>query len=168
MNIFLQKVLRLWVIIAAFLLGIVIVYYFIKPKILEPLGMVNTNRCLKIIYKTIGNTALIFVEPINRWIWFNDNKVFVYGDFGGRYCQNPEEYEPVYVLNLSKDASYPGEEMGYECVKKLPDVQAYYENNKADWNTVLHCLNFDKGVSTQILTVQEIINILLKKRIIFD
>lgn len=168
MNIFLQKALRLWVILIAFLLGIVIVYYFVKPKILEPLGMVNTNRCLKIIYKTVGNTALVYVDPINRWFWYNDKKVFVYGDFGGRYCQNTDEYEPAYVLDVSKEASYPGQGIGYECVKKLSLVKDFYENNEAKWGVVLHCLDFSKDLSSQILTTQQIVNILLRKRIIFD
>lgn len=168
MNIFFQKALRLWVIVIAFLLAIVIVYYFIKPKVLEPLGLVNSNRCLRIIYKTIGNTALVFVDPINRWFWYNDNKVFVYGDFAGRFCENSDDYEPAYVLDVSKKASYPGEGIGYECVKKLTLVRDYYEKNNAKWGVVIHCLDLNKDVSSQILTVQEIMNILLKKRIIFD
>lgn len=168
MNFFLEKAGRLWVVIIAFLLGLVLVYYVIKPKVLEPLGLVGTNNCLKIIYKTIGDTALIYVDPINRWFWFNDKKVYVYGEMGGRYCKNTAEFEPVYVLDASRDAGYVGEGEGYECIRKLEEVLDYYTKNKGSWNSIIHCLKKDRAVYEQILTVQQVINILLEKRIIFN
>ena len=163
MNIFFQKSLRIWVIIIAICLGILITYHFIKPKILEPMGFVNTNNCLKIFYKLNGNTALIYVDPINRWMWFNDGNIYVYGEAPNRYCRNQEEYQPVYVLDVNKR----GESKGYQCVKKLDNVKAFYEDGKP-WDIILHCFPPETSTRDRVLTVQEIINILLEKRIIFD
>ena len=168
MNIFFQKTVRLWIILIAFLLGLIIVYYFVKPKILEPLCLVNSNNCLKIIYKNIGDTSLIFVDPINRWFWFNDGKIYVYGEMGGKYCQNTDEFEPAYVLDATGKGAYPGAGEGYQCIKKLELVLDYYNLNKGDWNVVMHHIQSDKSVAENVLTVQEIINILLKKRILFN
>lgn len=159
MNFFLEKAHRLWVILLGVLIGIIVTYYVIKPKLLEPLGFVNTNRCLKIFYKTNGNTVLVFVEPINRWFWYTDNKIYVYGDAPNKYCNNPVEYSPTYVLDVNQG----DKGIGYQCVQNLDNVKKFYEDGK-DWDVIFHCLKQDDA----ILTVQDIFNILLKKRIIFD
>ena len=159
MNVFLDKAQRMWIIILAAMVGIIITYYLVKPYVLEPLGFINTNRCLKIFYKTNGNTALVYVEPINVWFWYVDKKIYVYGDTPDRYCTNPSEYTPVYVL----DAEQQGKGMGYKCVQKLDTVKKYYDSIE-DYNIVFHCLN----PGDKLLTVQQIFNILLQKRIVFN
>lgn len=154
MNIFLEKSQRLWVIILAFIIGIISVYYIIKPFILSPLGFTDTNKCLKIFYKTNGNTALIYVEPLNRWFWYNDNKIYVYGDSPDRYCNDPNNYTPVYVLQK-------GKEIGYQCIQKLDNVKQIYNDGK-EYNIIFHCLK----LGDTIPSAQNIFNILLKKGII--
>jgi hypothetical protein len=163
-NIFLEKGIRIYVIILAIITAIVIVHFVLVPHVLEPLSFIDTNKSLKIFYKTNGNTAIIFVEPVNRWILYNDGKIYTFTpENTGRNCQDPK-FSLVYVIDSN------GKDIGYSCIQNVDEI-IKEKYSGGDWNILFHRLDFSGKsgtISEQILTSQDIVNILLKNRIIFN
>lgn len=161
MNFFFDKGIRLAVILIAIITGIILVYYFIKPLFLEPFGFLNSRNFLRIMYKTNGNTALIYISPINRWILYNEGKAYTYTPQNtGRMCDK-KGFSLAYVL----DPKTSGEGV-YECIPQISNIEKEYY--QSEWRTIFHRIDFNKDISEQILTTEDIINILLKRKIIFD
>jgi hypothetical protein len=165
-SILLEKGMRIYIIILAVITAIVIVHFILVPYVLKPLSFINTNESLKIFYKTNGNTAIIFVEPVNRWILYNDNKIYTFTpENTGRHCDDPK-FSLAYVIDSE------GNEIGYSCIQNVDDIiREKYSVEKDEWSILFHRLDFTGKtgtISEQILTSQDIINILLKNRIIFN
>lgn len=162
-NIFLEKGVRIYAILLAIITAIVIVHFILVPHVLEPLSFIDTNKSLKIFYKTNGNAAIIFVEPVNRWILYNDNKIYTFTpENTGKNCQDPK-FSLAYVIDSK------GNDIGYSCIQNVDTIIKEKYNEK--WNILFHRLNFSGKLGTiseQILTSQDIVNILLKNKIIFN
>ena len=64
-------VFRIVIVIFSVATAFVLYYKFVRPYILEPLCIVDTNTAIEIVYFTKGNTALINMIPTGVWIWYN-------------------------------------------------------------------------------------------------
>ena len=164
-NFFVEKILRLTIIILAIISAVVFVYYVVNPYLLEPLSFIDTENSLKIYYRTNGNTALIYIDPINRWLFYNDKKLYTFTPENTGHLCDKEGFSLAYVVNATDKL----EEIGYECIPNIKNlIEKYYPSKNEDWEVVFHKLDINKDIGPQILTSQQIINILLKKRIIYD
>lgn len=164
-NFFIEKSLRLFIIVIAILSAIIFVYYIVNPYILEPLSFLDTQNSLKIYYRTNGNTALVYIDPINRWMFYNDKKLYVFTPQNTGHLCDKEGFSLAYAIKATDKL----DEIGYECIPNISTlIDKYYPSKNDDWQVVFHKLDIDKDLSTQILTSQQILNILLKRRIIYN
>lgn len=146
---------RILLVILAFCTGVVLCYYIIKPYILEPLCLVNSNSCAKITYYKYNNSVLMKMGASGTWIWYNGDRIYVYGQPVGQICEKP--YEAAYTINPQN-----GLKEGFKCVKSLTDVLNFYKNNKVKETTLLKRAdvnNFDVYAAMSLLNNEGIINL---------
>lgn len=117
---------RTIVIVVAFLTAYVLYNVLIRPKVLEPLCLINTIGCVRIGYYQYNNSALAHMRNTGIWIWFNGYKAFIYGQPVGQLCSDPDKFEAAYAINTRT-----GLKEGYECVKALEELITFY-NSKTD------------------------------------
>lgn len=158
-NIVFEKGFRVIIIVIAIITAIVFVYYIVNPYILEPLSFLDTENSLKIFYRTNGNTAIVYIEPINHWLFYNDKKLYTFTPENTGHLCDKEEFSLAYVMEATDELK----EIGYECIPNVNTLLEKYYPQK-DWKIVFHKV----GTKDSVLTSQQIINILLKKRIIYD
>ena len=133
----------------------VIYQYFVESYILDPLCLVNTNQCVRIMYYTIGNDILFNMEPTGYWAWYNNKTIYMYGITTDRLCETG--YEPVFVIDVSKRTGFP---KGYECIQKLETIQKYYSENSKEQYI------YYRAKDPYKLTIYDIITYLKNKKII--
>ena len=140
---------RVFVILIAFILALVI-YQFLIKKILIKKCYLKTKTCARFEYYKYENSVFIHTIPTGYWIWFNGKKIFIYGDNTGRSCEDAG-YEPVYMINPSdKQDSFQ-----YVCVQDRESVLKFYNNKNVkkqylfyrcekDWNVYDIMAYFDQ------------------------
>lgn len=109
------------IVTVAFLTSFFVFYNFIIPTILQPGCFVDSNACVRLSYYSYDNSVLVQIRDSGLWIWYNGDKVFVFGQPVGQLCENPDKYESAYVVNI-----HSGKKEGYKCVMNLDSVKDYY------------------------------------------
>lgn len=146
--------IRITVIIIAICTAYVVYKFIIKPLVLEPLCLVNSNSCVRMTYYAFENSALVQMQNTGLWVWFNGDRAFIYGQPVGQICKDPKKYQAAYSVNTRT-----GLKEGYRCVVTLQEVLNFYKSKgvkpsnlikKADYNSfdIYGMLNFlnSKGI----------------------
>jgi hypothetical protein len=122
MSVITNIILIILIVIFAILTGYVIYKFIIEKYILSALCLINTNKCIKIEYYSIDNSALINIPSTGYWIWYNDGKVYTYG---GVVDQNicDVNYSQAYVTDITTKSP---QLLGYQCIRKFDEVQDFY------------------------------------------
>lgn len=142
--------IRVVVIIIALFTAYAVYNYILKPGVLEPMCLINSNGCVHIGYYTYNNSALIHMRGTGIWIWFNGDKAFIYGQPVGQLCKEPSKYEAAYAVNTRT-----GLKEGFECVMILNDVIQFYKNRGIEMQYIV------KRVKNPIdFTAYDVLNIL--------
>ncbi len=115
--------IRITTIMIAIFTAFVIYSYLVRPYILEPLCLINSNSCARLSYYRYNNSALTKMANSGLWIWFNGDRAFIYGQPVGQLCQDPTKYEAAYSINTKN-----GLKEGYTCVITLGDVIDFYKS----------------------------------------
>jgi hypothetical protein len=109
---------------------------------------------MRIEYYSYQNSVLINIPPSGYWLWFNDNKIYTYGQ-QTRKCENG--YESVYVTDVS---SKEPQLLGYQCIQGLDKLLHYFSSNSSK-----KYLYYKKD-QKKIADIFDIINIFENKKII--
>ena len=150
--------LRLWSVVLAVTCAIMFSIYIIRPYVLEPMSLVDTNASVRISYQQINNSVLVNMAPTQYWWWFNGQNIYVYGLPTGRLCEQESEeenavYEPAFVINGTNARL-----IGYQCIIRLEDLKTYYK--KAPINYL-----FTRPKKTNF-NIYDAINLLVSRNII--
>ena len=122
-------VLNILLIVLAILSGYVL-YHLVFRGYLKSEGFLNESQCLTLKYYTYKNTLLVLTSKEENWIWYNGEKVFVYGSpVESYYCDGSST--PAYVMNVKT-----GHLENYECILPIQDVLKFYEESGAKEQTV--------------------------------
>lgn len=136
------------ILLLSLMTGYVLYYLLIRPKVLEPLCLVNSEDCARLGYRTFGNSILINVSLTDYWIWYNGDKIFVYNPpISDLVCKTEMNYEPAYVVD-----QVTGLPSNYECITRVIDVLKYYDKNGAKEQTI-----YTKGLNLNKISVLDII-----------
>lgn len=147
---------RILIIIIAILTTFVVYFYVVRPYILSPLCLVDSNGCVNMQYYSYDNSALVQMKNTGLWIWFNGDTAFVYGQPIGQICKDPTKYQAAYSINTKT-----GLKQGYKCIVTLGEVLDFYKSKtkpaslvkRADYNT------FDIYAMLNLLNNEGIINL---------
>lgn len=106
----------------AFMVAYLIRIHYVNPKVLEPLCLLNTSKCIKIEYYLRDNSLFAYVTPSAFQIWFNGTSFYVYdlSASTGRMCSDPN-YQPAYEIQLKRSAV-----QNYSCIRSIKEVMKYY------------------------------------------
>jgi hypothetical protein len=126
--------IRLWTIITAIIGGILMTVLILKPYVLEPLCLINTNKCIQISFKKFKNSVLVHMQPTGYWWWFNGRYIYVYGLPTGRECEDSSRFEPCFVVDAKTRKT-----VGYECVTVLSDITKFYDEKNAKEQHIFVC-----------------------------
>lgn len=146
---------RLWVVITAIVFAWVLFIFLVKPKILEPMCLINTNNCIQIEYQKYKNSVLIHLLPLGNWIWFDGKNIIVYGEPTGKVCNDPN-YESAYVINTDLQKIE-----GYICSLKISKVINFYNDKKSKKEYI-----YKRSKKNKTYNVYDVMNILINKKII--
>ena len=115
--------IKVSILVLAFMVAYLLRIYWINPKVLEPMCLLNTNRCVKIEYYQRDNSLFAYVTPSAFRIWFNGTTFYVYevGASTGRLCTDPK-YQPAYEVKPKRNAVE-----NYTCIRSIAEVMKYYE-----------------------------------------
>lgn len=117
-------VIKVCILLSAFMVAYLLRVHWINPKILEPRCFLNSNQCVQIDYyqKPNENSLLAYVNPSSFKVWFNGIHFYVYVSKSstGHQCTTPG-YDPAYVLDLKRQAVH-----NYQCIRSVHDVMQYY------------------------------------------
>jgi len=150
-------VIRITVIIIAICTAYVLYQYVVKPLILEPLCLVNSNSCVRMTYYAFENSALIQIQNTGLWVWFNGDRAFVYGQPVGQICKDPQKYQAAYSINTRT-----GLKEGYKCVVTLQEVLNFYKSKGVRSSNLIKKANynsFDIYAMLNLLDSEGIINL---------
>lgn len=150
--------IRLWVIIVAVFAALACVSFMVKPWVLEPLCLINSNECMEIEYWTLENSVIAHMQPTGYWIWYNGENVYVFGEQTGQLCEDPN-YEPAYVIDVVKN-----EILGYECVMPIEDILKYYTSQGSETKYLFKRITQDQWST---FNVYDLINTLIDNNIIY-
>lgn len=146
--------IRLWVITLACLVAIIVYQFIVKPYILEPSCLIDTQSCLKIQYQRVQNSVLVHMIPTGYWVWFDGKDILIYGDPTGRVCKD-EDFESVYVYDVSTRKI-----LGYMCAKPLSQVKDFYKRHNSPIEYIF------KRKFGENFNIYDVINLLADKNII--
>jgi hypothetical protein len=147
--------IRLWVITIASLVSIIVYQFIIKPYILEPMCLIDTQSCLKIQYQSFENSVLVHMIPTGYWVWFDGKDILIYGETG-RVCKD-EGFQSVYAYDVSTRKI-----IGYMCAKSLSEVKDFYKRQNSPKEYIFKKKfkdNFDVYDVINLLADQKIISI---------
>jgi len=130
--------------------------YVVNPLVLRPLCLTDSNGCVRVSYYAYQNSALIYLRGSGSYVWYNSDKAFVYGQPVGRICQDPDNFEPAYAIDTKT-----GLQLGYQCVKSLPNVTKWYTDKGVAMKYLLYRPkgDFDVYSVLNLLDEQGIINL---------
>lgn len=150
----LNLLIRIWIIIIACMVALIVYEFIVKPYLLEPMCLIDTQACLKIKYQTFENSVLVHMIPTGYWIWFDGKDVLIYGDPTGRVCKD-EGFESAYVYDVSTRKI-----IGYMCAKSIIQIQDFYKKQNSPIKYI-----FKRNFSANF-NVYDLINLLADKNII--
>jgi hypothetical protein len=140
--------------IASIMLAYILRIYYIRPHILEPSCLIDTQNCVQLEYYNRDNSVFVIVRPSSYRLWFNGQKFFVYDVFNsGRTCADPD-YEPAYEIKPTQN--YVD---NYTCIRSISKVFEYYKD-------VPKKTAYIRATDTASYSVFDVIQYLLKERII--
>jgi hypothetical protein len=121
--------IKVTLLVLAFMGAYVLRMYWVRPKLLEPSCLLNTDRCVKLVYYRKDNSALVFAEPAAFRIWFNGTTFYVYdvASGTGRKCVEAD-YEPAYEVQPKQSAVQK-----YACIRSLKSVLKLYEKSPREY-----------------------------------
>jgi hypothetical protein len=121
--------IKVTLLVLAFMGAYLVRVYWVRPKLLEPSCLVQSDRCVKLVYHRKDNSALVFAEPASFRIWFNGTTFYVYdvSTSTGRRCTDPD-YEPAYEVQAKQSAI-----QNYTCIRSLKSVLKYYEQSPQEY-----------------------------------
>ncbi len=119
--------LKFFIVIIGVLTAYSMYKYIVEPHILSPMCLVNSGTCIRISYWNHENSALIHMEPIGYWVWFNGKNAYVYasGILNGVKCDSDKDnnYSPAYLVDPTTGLPH-----SYECIDTLDDVKKFYSD----------------------------------------
>ena len=121
--------IKVTLIVLAFMGAYLLRVYWVRPKLLEPSCLLQTDRCVKLVFYRKGNSALVFAEPTAFRIWFNGTTFYVYDLTAGtgRKCTEAD-YEPAYEVQPKQSAVQK-----YACIRSLKSVLQLYKNEPREF-----------------------------------
>ena len=122
-----QILIRILVIFLAILTMYVFYIYLFKPYFLESVCFLDTKRAVKLIYWKYKKSILINMLPTNFWIWYNNDKIYVYGSSRGYLCDDADNYVPAWTIDIEKRTI-----SSLQCITKLEKIQKYYKDNNIE------------------------------------
>lgn len=146
--------LRMWVIVLAMICAFAVYQFYIKNKVLKPLGFIETNSTLQIRYRRYGNSVLVHMLPTGFWVWFDGTEILIYGEPTGALCKD-EGYEAVYVYDVATRKV-----IGYRCAHDIDTVQKFYDDKNIPVEYI-----FERNFKPDF-DVYDLMNYLSDKRII--
>ena len=180
-------VLRFGAIFIGILVGFLIYQILLRPLVLKPLCLVDTQECLSLSYYNIDNTVLVNVEKNDYTLWYNGKKIYLYEPTLGLKCSpsiedvkplscdskacesecidgicgcdpsKPLPLQPAYEIDIANVTEVP---KGYVCIRALPCVQHYYKSKAKKNYIVIRRSNPDT------FSVTDLVNELIKRKII--
>lgn len=175
-----HPIINIFILITCFAIAYLLVEYLIKPKVLEPLCMINSEDCMEFDYFIDGNNVLINTKPNGYWIWIENDLGFVYGtQMNNNRCKDPESFEPVFRISNNKDDSWFIND--YKCVQPLTQTLKKFKDKNIKKRTFKYKLpskmlrskglviNQDGDLVTEIgnkLTANDVITIFKSKKIL--
>ncbi len=124
MSVITNIILIILIVIFAILTGYVIYKFIIEKYILSAFCLINTNKCIKIEYYVVDNSAFINIPPTGYWIWYNDGKIYTYGQVVDQNTCDAN-YSQVYVTDITTKSP---QLLGYQCVRKFDEVLDFYSS----------------------------------------
>lgn len=107
----------------AFMIAYIVQKGYVRPRILEPACLVDTNSCAEIEYYPRENTVFAIVRPSSYRLWFNGTSFYVYDISNtGRTCSTPG-YQPAFEIKPKKTLV-----QNYICIRSIASVFEYYKN----------------------------------------
>jgi hypothetical protein len=79
-------VLRIGAIFIGILVGFLIYQLLLRPLVLSPLCLIDTEDCLSISYYNVDNTVLVNVDQSDYYIWYDGEKIYLYEPTLGLEC----------------------------------------------------------------------------------
>ena len=180
---------RIASIFLASLIGFLIYYYIVYPLILKNNCWVETENCIKLSYYTHGNSALVNIENSDSWLWYNGDKVYLYGQPLGESCTPVWQESSQQSCSSDSDCTHPpciegrcacdpnsppfqavysvgfDSEVtvpsGFECVKDLRCIQHYYKSKGSQKMSTYIRRDDPKNFG-----VVDILNVLNKQKIV--
>ena len=118
-----NALIKLCVLILAFMGAYIFHRTIVRPKLLEPHCLVNTNNCAQIEYYKKMNTVFVIVRPSAYRLWYNGSTFYVYDiSNSGRTCSNPN-YQPAYEIKPKMNNV-----QNYHCIRSFASVFEEYKN----------------------------------------
>lgn len=148
--------IRLFIIVLGIITGIVLYYYVVKPHVLEPACMINSNGCVRMRYYSYNNSVLIQMIQNNVWVWYNGDNIYIYGQPIGQICKDPANYTAAYAVD-----GRTGLKKGYECVMTVEKVLQFYQNKKVKPKGMVYRVN-----NPETFNVYDLMNLFDSKNII--
>lgn len=139
-------------IIFGIIIGIIIYSSIVQPYAYNTC-LLNSESCVKIMYKTKLNTVLMHIIPEGKTVWFNGRDILLYGEPTGRICED-DTTEPVYVFDLKTDTP-----KGYLCAKSLVEVQEIYKDSPSKYISVRNTGSIGIANLVDIMVSKDIISL---------
>lgn len=130
-----------FLIITGILVGYLCYKYIIKPFILEPNCLIDTETCVKMSYWNYGNSVLFHMEPSGYWCWFNGEDVYVYDSIQNTEtcsqsltdCEDGENcrkitFTPAYKLTKVPFVYSSQDTSENVCIESIEELKEYYES----------------------------------------
>ncbi len=127
-------ILRTFIVAIGIIIAYYIVKYVIKPKILEPNCLVNSNTCVNVILWKSNNSFLAEIKPVELWMWFDGKYIYLYNQTTGN-CD--DTYEPSVVIQpIMLDGKINYQRQKDQCVSSLNDVKIFYTSEVKEDNRI--------------------------------
>ena len=125
MKYFYILLIRFLLIIFGILIGFLLYTYLVRPALVSSCFL-ETDNCVKISYRSYGNSALAQIEPEGYWLWFNGNKAYIYlPDTDNKIC-TAEDFVPAYVVSSTTEWQKPD---SVQCIMDKKRIIEFYEKN---------------------------------------
>jgi hypothetical protein len=127
MNVILFYIFRFSAVILALYLAYIVVYKVLGPNVAEKMCLSKTKNCSQLnIYR--NQNTFIAQESISQiWMWYNGQKLFVYGQAGGNCeSQGGMSFVPVTVFQLSSGDEINFTQFPNECIPNYDNIIKSY------------------------------------------
>ena len=149
-----SSLLRLWILFIGAGLGWALYVTVFRYNVLPRLSILDTHQSLQVHYQKFENAALIRCERYGYMVFFDGQKVFVYGLSIGAACNEP--YQTAYVVDLKG-----GNILGFLCVQPWSRVKEFFDAEKCPNQTLFiknPDANFDVWSLLEHMSKLQIVN----------